>query len=244
MIFKRVCRYLPLFFLATQLSAATILITGANRGIGLEFARQYSARGDTVIGTARSPDKAVELKDLGVRVEQLDVTDQGSVQALAKRLEGVAIDRLINNAGVFRGRQDGLEDLSMEDFDLCFAVNATGVIRVSQAMLPNLRQGEMKQLIHISSQLGSITNNTGGMYAYRASKAALNQIHRTLSQELGSQGFSSVALHPGWVQTDMGGSRAPYTPQESVRALIATIDRISPVDNGAYLDLNGEALPW
>lgn len=235
-----------IFFLCLnfQVFGATILITGANRGIGLEFARQYSERGDKVIATARDPNKAEALKELGVRIEQLDVTDTESVAQLVKQLDGLPIDRLINNAGIFRGRSDRIEDLEMEDFNQSFAVNATGPIRVAQALLPNLKKGELKQIINISSQLGSIQNNQGGMYAYRASKAALNQITRTMSLELGREGFICIAIHPGWVKTDMGGVSATFTPKESVQAMTQTIDQLTRRSNGAYIDLNGGALPW
>lgn len=235
---------LPLTLMTGQLAAATILITGANRGIGLELARQYQGRGDIVIGTARDPESASELKSLGVRVEQLDVTDQESVERLVQTLEGAPIDRLINNAGIFRGRSDGIEDLKMEDFDRSFAVNSTGPIRVTQALLPNLRRGQLKQVINISSQLGSITNNSGGMYAYRASKAALNQLTRTMSLELSRESFTCIAMHPGWVQTDMGGPRASYTVEEAVTSIISTISELNQRSNGFYIDLNGNRLPW
>jgi len=146
----------------------TVLITGANRGIGLELARQLSERGALVIGTARKPAEASELKALGVRVEQLDVTDGESVAALAKRLDGLAIDTLINNAGVGGLQAANLAAVDFDDMAFTFSVNSFGPLRVTSALLDNLQAGEGKQVVNISSIMGSIELNQGGYYAYRA----------------------------------------------------------------------------
>lgn len=226
------------------IEASTVLITGANRGIGLEFARQYDEKGWTVIGTARRPQEASKLRSYGVRVEQLDVTDPQSVAALAKKLEGVPIDLLINNAGILRGRKETLNTLDFKEMDASFAVNATGPMRVLQALLPNLRQGKQKKVVNITSQLGSIENNTGGMYSYRASKAALNQLNKTMSVDLARDGFVCIVMHPGWVRTDMGGPMGAYSPEQSVRSMIGVIERLDQASNGSFLDLNGNKIPW
>ncbi|GAB4235500.1 MAG: SDR family oxidoreductase [Chlamydiales bacterium] len=234
-----------LLFTLTYLSAETVLITGANRGLGLEFAKQYQAKGYDVIGTARDSDEADELRALNVRVERLDVANEASIQSLGKKLKGVPIDILINNAGIMRGRNDDLEMIPKEDMQQSFAVNATGPLLVTQALLPNLRSGKNQRIVNITSQLGSIQNNTGGgMYPYRASKAALNQISKTMSVELKNDGIITVALHPGWVRTDMGGMWATYSPEQAVKAMINTIDRLNMQSNGRFLDLNGQELPW
>lgn len=222
----------------------TVLITGANRGIGLEMARQLSARGVTVIGTARKPAEAAELKALGARVEQLDVIDERSVAALAQRLEGVAIDVLINNAGVGGARAADLEGVDFNDMAFTFNVNSIGPMRVTQALLANLKAGETRQVVNVSSMLGSIAMNTGGLYAYRASKTALNSLNRTLAMELGPQGFTCVVVHPGWVKTRMGGAAAPVEVQDSVAGLLAVIDGLGPDSNGSFIDFQGEELPW
>jgi NAD(P)-dependent dehydrogenase (short-subunit alcohol dehydrogenase family) len=125
-----------------------------------------------------------------------------------------------------------------------FAVNTLGPLRVVQALLPNLRQGKRKTIVNMSSQLGSIENSNGGWYAYRASKAALNQINKSLGVELGRDGFICVVLHPGWVRTDMGGSGATYSPEESVSGLVAVIEKLQPADNGRFLDFKGNSIPW
>jgi len=230
--------------LATAGETATVLITGANRGIGLEYARQFEAKGYTVIGTARNPGEAQELAALGVRIEALDVTDGASVAALAKRLEGVPIDVLINNAGIGdRGDVDVLAtDLAL--FERTLAVNTIGPLRVTQALLPNLRAGSRKHIVNMSSRLGSITLNNGNYPAYRASKSALNQVNRSLSIELGKQGFVVVVVHPGWVRTEMGGAEAPLLPDESVRGLVKLIERLAAGDNGRFYDYLGAELPW
>ncbi|NQX89708.1 MAG: SDR family oxidoreductase [Halioglobus sp.] len=222
----------------------TVLITGANRGIGLEFARQLSARGDSVIGTARKPDEAIELKDLGVRVEQLDVTDSASVQALAARLQGVPIDLLINNAGIGGHTANSFATTDFDEIAHTFDVNSLGPMRVTQALLPNLEAGEGKTVVKISSTMGSIEQNRGGYYGYRASKAALNMFNKSLAAELGKQGFITIVMHPGWVKTRMGGAGAPVEPKDSVAGMIEVIDALNTEDNGAFLDYQGNTIPW
>lgn len=227
---------------------STVLITGANRGLGLEFAKQYKADGYHVIATARDPEKATALSKLDVKVYPLDVTSQQSVDALAKDLKKQPIDILINNAGISADNQE-LKELDLEKMKKVFDVNAFGPIRVTQALLPNLMLGQGKKIINISSQLGSITNNTGTTkmsyrYSYRASKSALNQLNRSMANELGSKGFVVVVMHPGWVRTDMGGPMATYSPKESIQSMIHVIDKLTPKDNGAFLNLDGTTLPW
>jgi NAD(P)-dependent dehydrogenase (short-subunit alcohol dehydrogenase family) len=246
---QRLTRCLALAALSLAAAAgaaetATVLITGANRGIGLEYARQFEAKGYTVIGTARQPDEATELKALGVRVEALDVTDAASVAALARRLDGVPIDVLINNAGI--GDRDDTDVLATDfaQFERTLAVNTIGPLRVTQALLPNLRAGKRKHIVNMSSRLGSIALNNGEYPAYRASKAALNQVNRSLSIDLGKQGFVVVVVHPGWVRTEMGGAEAPLSPDESVRGLVALIERLAASDNGRFYDYLGAEIPW
>ncbi len=224
--------------------AGTVLITGANRGIGLEYARQFQARGYRVIGTARNPAEATELAAASDRVEQLDVTDPASVAALAEQLKDVPIDILINNAGVLDRSDSSVDKVDFAIMERTFAVNTFGPLRVVQALLPNLRAGERKLIANMSSQMGSIANSTGGSYAYRASKTALNQLNRGLSVELGKEGFICVVLHPGWVSTDMGGAAATYTPEQSVAGLIQVIEGLEADDNGRFYDFQGAEIPW
>lgn len=225
-------------------SGRTVLVTGANRGLGLEFARQLQAAGADVIGTARKPEEADALKALGVRVEQLDVADDASVAALAARLEGVPLDVLLNNAGIFP-TYDGFEEHSVDDARWIFEVNTLGPMRVTQALLPNLRAGQRKLVMNMSSGLGSIANAGGGrMLGYRMSKAALNMQTRVQAGDLRDEGFVCVAMSPGWVRTDMGGPDATLSPAESIRGMLATLAPLTTEDAGKYFNHDGRELPW
>jgi NAD(P)-dependent dehydrogenase (short-subunit alcohol dehydrogenase family) len=221
-----------------------VLITGANRGIGLELARQYSADGWQVIGTARRPEAADDLRDLDVTVVQLDVTDQASVEQLAEDLQGRPIDVLINNAGIL-SMTPSISEINFEEFNQLMAVNAVGPIRVTQALLPNLRAGKMKKIINTSSVAGSIAGKTrGGPYGYSESKAALNMFTRSLAGELKADGFICIVIHPGWVQTDMGGANAAVTVQNSASGIRNVVANLTAKDNGEFLTFEGQQLPW
>jgi NAD(P)-dependent dehydrogenase (short-subunit alcohol dehydrogenase family) len=223
----------------------TVLITGANRGLGLEFARQYSEAGWSVVGTARSPEKAVELRGLEVRVLQLDVTDPASVAGLAAELQNQPIDLLINNAGYANKGAKGFEDLSFEGVERVIAVNTIGPMRVTQALLPNLRLGKAKKIVHITSGLGSIGENvSGGYYGYRESKAALNMFNRSLAADYREEGFICVVMSPGWVRTDMGGPEAPLSPEDSIRGMRKVIDGLTIEDSGTFQSWDGRQRAW
>lgn len=225
----------------------TYLITGANRGIGLELARRLCADHD-VIGTARDPSGAEELLSLGVRVEALDVGDVSSIEALGGRLGGVAIDVLINNAGVFVDKHAGLMELTAEELSRSFAVNAAGPVFVTRALLPRLESGGRKLVVNITSEMGSVgragASGAGGHFAYRASKAALNMHTALLASALRSRGVTVVGFHPGWVRTDMGGADARLTPGESVSRMLAAFERVEASDSGGFFDPDGEPLPF
>ena len=230
--------------LAATAADGTVLITGANRGIGLEYARQFADEGYRVIGTARNPASAGELANLGVRIEALDVADPASVASLAQRLQGESIDILVNNAGMFDRSDVTVDKVDFGMLEQTFAVNAFGPLRVIQALLPNLRQGDRKLIVNMSSQLGSIERSNGSWYGYRASKTALNQFNKILSVELGKEGFTSVVLHPGWVRTDIGGDNATLSTEESVEGLMEVIDDLTQRDNGRFYDFEGNEIPW
>lgn len=222
----------------------TWLVTGANRGLGLEMARQLVHRGDTVIATARDVAGATALAGLGVRVEPLEVADADSVAALALRLDGAPIDVVVNNAG-YGTRAPTLADLDVAELEHYFRVNAMGPLRVTKALLPNLRAGGARRVVQVTSKMGSIADNQrGGSYGYRASKAALNMINQSLSVDLREDGFTCVVLHPGWVKTDMGGARAPLDAPASVSGMVAVIDGLSPDDTGRFLNYDGSGIPW
>ena len=224
--------------------ARTVLITGANRGIGLELSRQYSAAGWHVIGTARNPESAQELAALGAEVMQLDVTDPASADRLSRDLGSRPVSLLINNAGILPMMRS-LEEIDMDTYERVMDVNALGPVRVTRAVLPNLRAGQLRKIVNITSTLGSIAQNTSGsFYGYRESKAALNMFTKSLAAELGPEGFTCIVLHPGWVRTDMGGPNAPTTAQESVLGIRRVIDGLTKADNGAFFSFEGERMPW
>jgi NAD(P)-dependent dehydrogenase (short-subunit alcohol dehydrogenase family) len=227
----------------------TVLITGANRGLGLEFARQYHAAGWKVIATAREPEEATDLKALGegVRIVPLDVTRPDSVSALATSLDKQPVDLLINNAGQGVGLEPrrSLADVKIDEFERVMQVNALGPVRVTQALLPNLRIGKGKMIVGITSGLGSIAgNDQGGWYGYRESKAALDMFIRNLAAELKGEGFICIAMNPGWVKTDMGGPNAPLTPEESISGVRKVLERLKPEDTGKFWSYDGTHLPW
>lgn len=229
---------------ASTADKPTVLITGANRGLGLEFARQFSADGWQVIGTARKPEKATDLKALKVKIMPLDVADQASVDSLALSLDGQSIDLLINNAGIFP-RVNSIDEINLDDYNRTLTVNTLGPVLVTRALLPNLRLGTKKIIVNISSRLGSIDLNDGGrFYGYRESKAALNMFTKTLANELRPEGFICASIHPGWVQTDMGGANANLTAEESISGMRAVIDKLEIEDSGTYWSYSGEQVPW
>ncbi len=225
-------------------TSMTVLVTGANRGIGLELARQLTEQGHKVIGTARKPAEAKELAALGARVMQLDVIDPESVSALAANLGDLPIDLLINNAGTGGQTPGSFQDTDFERVKLTFDVNSLGPMRVTQALLPNVLASESKTIVHISSTMGSIANNRGGYYGYRASKAALNMLNSSLALELADKGVTSVVLHPGWVQTRMGGSGADISVDVSVAGMLSVIADLTPEKTGGFYDYQGKELPW
>lgn len=232
----------------------TTLITGANRGIGLEFARQLKARNHTLIATARNPDNAAELRSIltdADRLEKLDVSRDDSCAELAQRLDGTPVGLLINNAGI-GSHKAPVTELDTQDLAHVLNVNAIGPMRTIKHLLPLMRlarerTGEGGLILNISSQLGSIANNTGGSsYAYRASKATLNMLTKHLAIELADEGFTVITAHPGWVQTDMGGKQAHLTPEQSVGNLIDHVIAPATTDthNGTYRNFDGTVLPW
>jgi len=226
----------------TDWSGLTVVVTGANRGLGLEFARQLHEAGATVIGTARKPAEADELNALGVRVEQLDVTDPESVAALKAAIGDAPVHALLNNAGVFPSR-GGIESASPDDYAWVYDVNVIGPLRVTQALLPNLRAGDRKLIMNMSSGLGSIASNGRGSSAgYRESKSALNMMTKSMAAEF--DGFICIAMSPGWVRTDMGGPNANLSPEESVGGMLAVLAAATTEDSGRYVDYKGDELGW
>jgi len=218
----------------------TTVITGANRGIGLELARQCAARGDSVIAVCRS--SSAELEELGVRVEAgVDVTSDEDVAGLAQRLRDSGINLLINNAGILR--RVGLEDLDFDIIRQQFEVNAIGPLRMTATLLPRMDKGAKVALV--TSRMGSIDDNTSGShYAYRMSKAALNMAGASLAYDLRERGIAVAILHPGYVRTDMTGGRGFVDADESASGLLQRIEELSLDNTGGFWHANGERLPW
>ena len=222
----------------------TIMITGASRGLGLEFARQFYNEECRVIATCRSPKDANELNAIGdIDVHALDVTDDKSVTTLVDKLRGENIDILINNAGVI-GQRDGFGRIDYDIWAETMDTNVFGPMRVAEAFRDNVMNSYKKQMIFITSRMGSITEAVPNAYVYRSSKAALNMAVKCLSAELGEQGLIAVLFHPGHVQTDMGGQAAPVTPQKSIEGMKNQIVALTRDDNGRFLSYDGRQIPW
>jgi len=216
------------------------IITGANRGLGLEFCRILPARSYTV--TALCRESGAELRALPVTVRDgCDVTDDTAVKAFAKTVEPDSVDLLINNAGILRS--ESLDDLDFDSIRRQFEVNALGPLRVTHALLPALKNGAKIALI--TSRMGSIADNgSGGRYGYRMSKAALNMAGVSLARDLAQRDIAVAILHPGYVKTDMTGHSGLIDPEEAVAGLLQRIDQLTPANSGGFWHSNGESLPW
>jgi len=222
----------------------TIMITGASRGLGLEFARQFYNEECRIIATCRNPKDANELNAIGdIDVHSLDVTEDKSVAILADKLRGENIDILINNAGVI-GQRDGFGKLDYDIWAETMDTNVFGPMRVAEAFRDNVMNSKKKQMIFITSRMGSITEAVPNAYVYRSSKAALNMAVKCLSEELEEKGLIAVLFHPGHVQTDMGGQAAPVTPQKSIEGMKNQIVALTRDDNGRFLSYDGHQIPW
>lgn len=223
----------------------TVLITGANRGIGLGLARAFAARGWTVIATCRDPAGAGDLSALGVRVEALDVTDFDAVDALAARLGGVAIDVLALNAGIAH-RDARLGHLDYPAWRGVLETNLIAPVKMAEAFLGHVLASDRKTIVAISSSLGSIARTTGGNGFYRTSKAALNMAFRSLAMELRPRGATVVMLSPGYVDTDFtrteGGAKIAV--ETSATGLVAAIEALTPDDTGRFFRYTGEEIDW
>jgi NAD(P)-dependent dehydrogenase (short-subunit alcohol dehydrogenase family) len=223
------------------------VITGANRGIGLEFARQFGRDGWRVFAACREPKRASALKILkgDVRVHRLDIGDFAAIDAFARELKGQAIDVLINNAGVYGAGPQTLDSLDYEDWAEVFRIDCMAQIRMSAAFLDHVAKSERKVIVAITSSMGSIDDNTsGGSYVYRSAKAALNAAVKSLAVDLAPRGITAAVMHPGWVQTDMGGSGALITAEESVTGMRRVIERLTPKDGGKFWRYDGKEMLW
>lgn len=218
----------------------TVLVTGANRGIGLEFCRQYALEEWRVLACCRHPSKDLALP--GVEIYPLDVGDPAQIQKLAGRLSGESVDLLINNAGIYPD-SGNFGEIDYKKWMRAFEINAMAPLRMAEAFVNLIaRSGTIATL---TSKMGSLADNTsGGEYPYRSSKAAANMVMRSMAIDLKAFGIISVALHPGWVKTDMGGPSALISVEQSVSGMRRVIERLAPADSGKFLSYDGLEIPW
>jgi len=227
----------------------TYFITGVSRGLGRFLAGHIASIGHRVIGTVRADVAPIPAAGSTVETLKLDLADDDAIRTLPDRIDE-PIDVLINNAGINdavgpRRASPTLGELPPAHLREILSINAVAPLLVTQALLPNLRRGNRKTVIFVSSDLASLGRNvTGGRYGYRMSKACLNMAARTLAVELAGEGFIIVAMNPGWVRTDMGGPEAPLSVEESGRRMVQSIEALTPADNGRFLDYDGRPLPW
>ncbi len=224
----------------------TLFITGANRGIGLEFTRQYAANGWHVIATCRNPIQPGELAKIpgDIEVHGLDVTDHRQVDRLAGELKGRAFDILINNAGIYGPRGMTAENMDYGEWEAVLRTNALAPFKVATAFADNVAAGKDKKLITISSVMGSIARSGGGEYIYKTSKAAVNMAMHCLAADLASRGMILALFHPGWVQTDMGGPSAAIDANASVTGMRKAIAGLTKKDNGCFFNYDGAPIEW
>ena len=230
------------------MNAYQILITGANRGIGLEFTKQYAADGWNVLACCRHPQSALDLQALAqananIKIQPLDVADFAQIDALALQLKDESIDVLINNAGVYPHSSFG--DTNYDDWAAAFKVNSMAPLKMAEAFMQHISRSQLKKIATLTSKMGSLDDNTSGeSYSYRSSKTAVNMVMKSLSIDLKPYGISVVTLHPGWVQTNMGGSNALVSAQTSVTGLRKVIDGLSLATTGRFIAYDGKAINW
>jgi NAD(P)-dependent dehydrogenase (short-subunit alcohol dehydrogenase family) len=227
------------------------LITGANRGLGLEFARQYLGDGWQVYAACRNPASASELRRLAgnsddkLRILAMDVTDPASIQAAATELDGEAIDLLLNNAGVIGPRGQAIGNIDYDAWAEVLAVNTMGPMRVSEGFVEHAARSDRKLIVTLTSGMGSIADNSsGGSIVYRSSKAAVNMVMRSLAIDLAPRGITCAVVNPGWVRTEMGGPNATLEPSESISALRRLIATLGPEQSGKFFNHTGREYPW
>ncbi|MBG09834.1 MAG: short-chain dehydrogenase [Gammaproteobacteria bacterium] len=228
----------------------TVLITGTNRGLGLEFVKRFSQQGYNVIATSRDNNQAPELQALAeantsLRLMNLDVSDEQSMASFASALGDTAIDVLVNNAGVYGPRNANFGNVASGDWEAVLKTNAISPMLLTQLIIGNLRLGNAKKLVYVTSKMGSIDDNRGGgSYIYRSSKTALNSVVRSLSVDLKEEGFSVAVLHPGWVRTDMGGPNGLIDVTTSVSGMMEVIQDLSLDGSGQFFNYDGSIIPW
>jgi len=226
----------------------TVVITGANRGIGLELTRQFLAKGNKVYAGCRAPEQATELSKLAgssdLHIRTLDVTNSDDISALRDQLEGKAIDILINNAGIMGGDRQSISDMDYAAWREAFEVNTLAPFHVTTALKPSLSLSSKPRVATISSQMGSLNRKSKGAFAYRSSKAAVNKVMQVLALELAQEGIIVCPVHPGWVRTDMGGPSGEISARESAEGLVKLINNLTMEHSGRFWTWNGAEHDW
>jgi NAD(P)-dependent dehydrogenase (short-subunit alcohol dehydrogenase family) len=230
----------------------TALITGANRGIGLEFCRQYAAEGWRVLACSRYPEKSDALNKLAtensglIKVHALDVADHVEIDRLARVLAEESIDLLINNAGIYPDSdKSGFGHTDYAEWMQAFRINTMAPLRMAETFAAQIVRGKQKTIVTVTSKMGSIADNSGGgSYLYRSSKAAVNMVAKNLAIDLKPLGVTAVVFHPGWVKTDMGGPNAMISAEQSVSGMRQVISGLSPTDSGKFFGYDGQVIPW
>jgi NAD(P)-dependent dehydrogenase (short-subunit alcohol dehydrogenase family) len=225
------------------------MIVGATRGVGLQLAKQYADAGDTVIGCARDTGAAEQLDEAAaasdnISIEQLDIADPASIEAAAAKIGDGAIDTVIVVAGVMGGKHQSLDDLDIEEWHRTLNTNTIGPALVARAFKPNLVASGNGNLMILSSQLGASTWPMGGMYIYSTTKAAVGKVGKILSLDWKEDPITVSVMHPGWVQTDMGGPQADITAEESASGIRNVIAGLTKEDSGNFYKWNGDIHPW
>jgi len=227
---------------------SSVLVTGANRGLGYEFVKQYSEKGFNVFACCRNIGHAKNLTELAVassniKIYELDVSNIKSIKILSEQLQDKKIDVLINNAGIYRSSSVG--NINYDEWLESFKINTIAPYQIIENFLDQIINSDLRKVISITSKMGSIDDNTsGGSYIYRSSKTALNSMMRSLTYDLKNQGIATLTLHPGWVRTDMGGPGGWIDAFESVQGMIKQIDKLTIDDSGKYLDYAGKNINW
>ena len=229
---------------------STILVTGANRGIGFEFVQQYLAMGEQVIATYRNEKNSDQLISLcrdesNLEIFKLDVAFDSSMEEFGQRLGDQPIDIFINNAGIYGPRDSVFGKVDEADWLSVLRINALAPLFLTQLLIENLRRGELKKLVYVTSKMGSIEDNRGGgSYVYRSSKAALNAVVKSISVDLESEKMAVAVLHPGWVRTDMGGPNGLIDTKTSVAGMVQVIRNLNVESSGAFFNYDGNVIPW
>jgi len=225
----------------------TLLVTGANRGLGLEFVRQYAADGWRVLACCRTLEGAATLRDVEGAVETyiLDVANFPAIEKLAADLKGQTIDVLLNNAGIYGSKSSQFGSVDYDEWLRVLHIDTMAPLKMAESFIEHVAKSELKRIVTVSSKMGSIADNTsGGSYVYRSSKGAVNVVTKSMANDLKSRGVTCAVLHPGWVMTDMGGLNALISAEESVRGMKGVIDGLDLLQSGKFFNYDGNEIPW